>query len=43
MIDAGPAQERDNFIGMTFIYLGNKQKDGIYYQRIWKGMDAIFF
>ena len=26
MIDAGPAQERDNFIGMTFIYLGHKQK-----------------
>ena len=26
MIDAGPAPERDNFIGMTFIYLGDKQK-----------------
>ena len=26
MIDAGPAQERDNFIGITFIYLGDKQK-----------------
>ena len=26
MIDAGPAPERDNFIGMTFIYLGHKQK-----------------
>ena len=26
MINAGPAPERDNFIGMTFIYLGDKQK-----------------
>ena len=26
MIDAGPAPERDNFIGMTFRYLGHKQK-----------------